>query len=1426
MIKKFLFSLVAIALLSLAGCQDGTQSDATLPTTGTSAPAEAQKVTVTPALTPTTIVKESVTPTQAIQQEETVSTTPKATPPTPTAPADITPTSVPTPTVPAKVTPTPKPDAVLVTVVPKGEITVQVEGETLVVTFDEEGRLDSVQESGAKDRTGLRSYVYWGGSEHDYYINYFYVESKCDMAVRRGFSSDGTPVWERDTGRYGSFGYFEILSRNADGTVTLEYKVVPKDQVEEKYYYMNGNLQSWDKRWYKPLEEGELESSDKVPLVREYMTYKEDGSRDRFIREENERKVAENIYGEDIWIAYEYYIDRETWIKSYAMYWGEGTSMPLGKEQYAEDGTVTESVNWSYNDDGSYVQKWLDVNLYNDEIPYICKENYCMADGTVIYWIATDWDENANVTARTTYIGEGTSKPQVASTYANQGVIQSRKLYCYGENNELLRYNAIFYDQNGYVTSTDTVVYKPKEECSVPEVPENDGAGREGRIEMAAAELETSISATKIFLDRFYSEVASVSQFVTPDGYGVASHGSDVIVIHLYSKNLILYDTVTLLKDYDNLGAVTCDDEGNFYAVYGIDNLSRDLSRTVMSIVKYSPDGQRLCSADFTAEETVYSEVHCKEDMETKYVFTAGNCSVAISDGVLACHHARQMINGHQSNMVHYVDISTMEKLEIVPSYTSHSMDQQIIATKDGGFLLADHGDGAPERAFMINKVESKDSDWDTNGVAAFHFREGANRPNGYNETYAQLGGIAELPNAYVLVGASERTLSLDTSQTGGIFCGYSESRDLFIQYLKKDFKNYVKEESWDSSGYVILKEGFAVTGETRTAEGTKPTNAETALYLPANTEDYGVIWLTNYKDDEMAYNPKAVTTETGEVIILWQKVLFDTREVLDTYYMILDRYGAVLREPTSLGVVPLSTNEPAVYLDGSVYWTVAANGTQVTSYRFVIPEVEDYSPEEDIRWRLFDADYYLEQHPELKETVGTDRKTLYVYWMNTGITLGHAASPVFVPAEHMLLHRELTTAMKCDYFALAEHFFNEGIYEGERGSLEFDYAVYREANPDLDKLFGNDAAAYYEHYVAQGRAEGRTACKEGDTLPSTNEFTLVTEGVQKFVTDDLLLVEIEFDRYGDMEEMRLYDTRGKLVDELEYCDMDYVAFRYVDRVDGVFSGERVVNWQFADDGTLLYKEVDASKKELLFAELVSENEDGTITIRLEKLEKGNAYTENYRDGILYSLQERKYNDAGELIQQISYDVAPDGTRTVTWDTYYENGNMVDDNIYADGVISRHSEYKYDEAGHLSQMEDYYYDLDGNLNYYDIFTYAYDPKAYQCNYSLLLTHKQYAADGSLKEEICCEYHEDGIQKEMEKKTYSNGTVTRHYLWRYNTMGYEIYYLYYRNGKFNTHMECEYYANGQLKWEAYYKDETTDNMKSITKYDENGNVITD
>lgn len=137
---------------------------------------------------------------------------------------------------------------------------------------------------------------------------------------------------------------------------------------------------------------------------------------------------------------------------------------------------------------------------------------------------------------------------------------------------------------------------------------------------------------------------------------------------------------------------------------------------------------------------------------------------------MLAVHFARLMFKSsdglnHQSNATVYVNTKTMKRVNYLAPYASHSFSQQVIATKAGGFLFADMGDGAP-RGFEVSQLyKTSAGNMVVNERTPFHFTEANGTPYGlmYNYTFAELGGIAETKNYFVLAGNSEKKLSLDT---------------------------------------------------------------------------------------------------------------------------------------------------------------------------------------------------------------------------------------------------------------------------------------------------------------------------------------------------------------------------------------------------------------------------------------------------------------------------------------------------------------------------------------------------------------------------------------------------------------------------------------------------------------------------------------
>lgn len=408
----------------------------------------------------------------------------------------------------------------------------------------------------------------------------------------------------------------------------------------------------------------------------------------------------------------------------------------------------------------------------------------------------------------------------------------------------------------------------------------------------------------------FYSDTPNLISFY--DGLNrlnvaYVDSATQKLQIQRYNDSFKLVNQLQITMRYPLLGNLTCDSKGNYYVVWGQSD-SSNTNCVTMCVSKYNYSGQFVSECALNGYDTC---PYSGSTWGTQYPFSFANCSIAINNGILACNYGRQMYNGHQSNFVFYVDCSTMKRISVsgysgVP-YCSHSLDQRVIGLSNGDFLMADQGDAYP-RGFQVSVADTEGCKAE---FASFHFREGANRDHGYNETYAQLGGIAETSKGYVLCGSSERTLSLANAPTNQSYCGHSEARDLFIQILKKDFYNY--------SG----KECYLVSGETRGATGTKPTNSLSELRLTGNEVDYGVIWLTDYDDSYYVANPKVLSTPDNKIVVMWEKLSYSTNTGT-TYFAVLNEDGTVYQDTLEIPGVRLVGNIDPVYKDGKIYWATA----------------------------------------------------------------------------------------------------------------------------------------------------------------------------------------------------------------------------------------------------------------------------------------------------------------------------------------------------------------------------------------------------------------------------------------------------------------------------------------------------------------------
>ncbi|MCR5590437.1 MAG: hypothetical protein K6F73_02790, partial [Lachnospiraceae bacterium] len=414
----------------------------------------------------------------------------------------------------------------------------------------------------------------------------------------------------------------------------------------------------------------------------------------------------------------------------------------------------------------------------------------------------------------------------------------------------------------------------------------------------------------------YFSDTPAIVTFFDPVGnlnVAFPSAGKKVTVQVYLLPSMTLSATKTLSMPLSLFGGITCDDDGNYYVTSGQTGAENDVT---MCITKYNSDGAYQAELALKGQETVPDIWEGRVDCGTKIPFNAGNCSMCTNGGIVAVNYAREMFSKHQSNMIIYADCDSMERVYATTAYTSHSFDQRIYPYEDG-FIALNHGD-AYYRGFHFTKIKDfyyYDSYWNTiDDFYNFHFREGANRDFGYNETFAQLGGLAAIDNSYVFAGSSERTLSLSPGPTSG-YCGHNEPRDLFIQLIKKNSESYGDENN--------TRDKYTVEGTTRTPTGTKPASSLTNLFLTGNEKDYGIIWLTNYSGNTYAANPKVFAISGSTFGVMWEKRTYGSASG-ETFFMMLDEYGNVIKEAMKVeGCLLAADTDPAVK-DGLVYWATS----------------------------------------------------------------------------------------------------------------------------------------------------------------------------------------------------------------------------------------------------------------------------------------------------------------------------------------------------------------------------------------------------------------------------------------------------------------------------------------------------------------------
>lgn len=328
---------------------------------------------------------------------------------------------------------------------------------------------------------------------------------------------------------------------------------------------------------------------------------------------------------------------------------------------------------------------------------------------------------------------------------------------------------------------------------------------------------------------------------------------------------------------------------GGFYAgtnynfiITGQDNYSESDSVEIIRVLKYSKDWQYLGRA------SVYGGEKTKAG-RTQMIFRAGDLRCAEAGGILYIHTSHTMYKSsdgknHQSNMMVQIRENDMTVTGTVNgSYVSHSFNQFIMADSLGNLIIANHGDGYP-RAMRLTKLDNmagKENILPMGGEDTWSYVDTDTFIGliGANETYANLGGIAETSNGYLMAYRQRASGAIDALY------------QVKLAYIaKKDFKSVVYATGGEPDAHFQIRQ-------------LTDTKADLDNWDPFTAPNQG--------------NPFVVPTGLSGGYIIWKS---GSGEISWTNYDANGQTGAI-----RTGSGKLSDCQP-IYFNGKVVWFATEN--------------------------------------------------------------------------------------------------------------------------------------------------------------------------------------------------------------------------------------------------------------------------------------------------------------------------------------------------------------------------------------------------------------------------------------------------------------------------------------------------------------------
>ena len=124
----------------------------------------------------------------------------------------------------------------------------------------------------------------------------------------------------------------------------------------------------------------------------------------------------------------------------------------------------------------------------------------------------------------------------------------------------------------------------------------------------------------------------------------------------------------------------------------------------------------------------------------------------------------------------------------------------------------------------------------------------------------------------------------------------------------------------------------------------------------------------------------------------------------------------------------------------------------------------------------IFDASYYLNNNPDVKNNWGNTAEAALQHFIKYGMAEGRRGNEIFDVHFYKDNNIDLQNAFGDNWYLYYQHYLENGIREGRQASENFDVISYKTRYRDLQSAFGDDYEGYVDHYISYGINEERDA--------------------------------------------------------------------------------------------------------------------------------------------------------------------------------------------------------------------------------------------------------------------------------------------------------------------------------------------------------------